>query len=237
MDGKTTTQSGISGSVLKMIAVITMVIDHLAAYLTAYRPDFFKFSFGTVAGRSITVNWIMRTIGRTAFPLFCFLVVQGFLYTRNHVRYGCALFIAALISEVPFDLVRGSAWDMGKQNVFFTLLFGYLGICCYEQFRDRLELQIPSVIALLAVAYFFRADYGVFGYGVIVLFYLIRENGIAMSLIGMIMLGWRSFPAYILIPMYNGRRGFIRGKVLKYAFYAFYPVHLLALYAVQCMLK
>lgn len=225
----------LSGSTLKLLAVIIMLIDHVAAFLYRY-AGWLSANVFTFHGKTFTAYKIMRYIGRSAFPLFCFLIVEGYLHTRSRLRYGIALFVAALIAEYPFDIVHG-AFPYAKQNVFFTLLFGYLGICCYERFRDRRLLLALSVIGLLVLSYFFKADYGLTGYCVILLFYLCRTDSLVVGLIGTVVLGVFSFPAYILMAMYNGERGFVKGPVMKYAFYAFYPVHLMILYGIQLLLK
>lgn len=227
-------RDGVSGSVLKLVAVITMLIDHLAAYLCDTFPEFFRYRFAAVSGLDINVYWIMRTVGRTAFPLFGFLIVEGYLHTRNRLRYAITLLIGALVSELPFDLLQQGRWYQ-HQNVFFTLLFGMLGIWCLERFRDRKWLQAVAVIGLFALSFLFGADYGVRGYSVIVLFYLLRMEYLALGIVGSLLLGIRTIAAYVLIAFYNGKRGFVKGTFAKYAFYAFYPVHLMILYLIRCL--
>ncbi len=227
-------RGGVSGSALKLVAVITMLIDHLAAYLCDTFPEFFRYRFAAVSGLDINVYWIMRTVGRTAFPLFCYLIVEGYLHTRSRLRYALALLIGALVSELPFDLLQPGKWYQ-LQNVFFTLLLGMLGIWCLERFRDKKWLQAVAVIGLFVLSYFFCADYGVRGYSVIVLFYLLRREYLALGIVGSLLLGIRTVPAYVLIAVYNGKRGFVKGNIAKYAFYAFYPVHLAILYLIRCL--
>lgn len=70
---------------------------------------------------------VIRKIGRPAFPVFCFFIVEGFCHTRNVKNYAVRLGIFALISEVPFDLaIFGTPFHWGHQNVFFTLFLGLL---------------------------------------------------------------------------------------------------------------
>lgn len=229
----------LSGSALKLIAVVTMLIDHIAAFLSAQLPvinrELFTFSAPFISDHTITLYFIMRSIGRTAFPLFCFLLVEGFLHTKNPVRYGLALFLGALLSEIPFDIVHG-ALPYGRQNVFFTLLLGYIGLCIYERFRDSNLLKAVLLVALFVFAWFFKADYSVTGVAFILLLYVARTELIVIAFVGCVLLQFASFPAYILMALYNGKRGFIKGPVLKYAFYAFYPAHLLLLYLLQQVL-
>ena len=121
---------GISGSTLKMIAVITMLIDHVAAgvlgrYLTMYALD------STPGAIDYNTLWIiyevMRGIGRVAFPIYCFLLVEGFTHTKSVGKYSLRLLLFAFVSEVPFDLLfNGKVVDLSYQNVFFTLWIGLL---------------------------------------------------------------------------------------------------------------
>ena len=118
---------GISGSVLKWFAVITMVIDHFgASVLETYVMNVWGRSplgnlFSDHWNELLRVDRILRYIGRPAFPIFCFLLVEGFLHTRDVKKYAMRLGIFALISEIPFDLaVRGKFFDWQYQNVYVT---------------------------------------------------------------------------------------------------------------------
>ncbi|MBO4325550.1 MAG: TraX protein [Lachnospiraceae bacterium] len=230
----------LSGSVLKLVAVITMLIDHTASFLNSYVPflrtELFTLSLPMLSSRTITPYFLMRCIGRTAFPLFCFLLVEGWKHTSNRFRYGLSLLIAALISEFPFDVVHGQV-PYNRQNVFFTLFLGYIALCIYERYRDRFALRGLLLIALFVFTYFFAADYRISGVAFILLIYVAQKDLIVIAFIGCIILQMASFPAYILMAMYNGRRGFVKGPVLKYAFYLFYPVHLMVLWLIQLALR
>ena len=225
----------LSGSALKAIAVVSMLIDHVAAHLLEADPQMTTVLF--TAG-TIRVSWyfILRTIGRLAFPIYCFLLVEGFVYTHDRKRYGCNLLAFALISEVPFDLVRKlTVVDITYQNVFWTLLLGYLGMYAYEKFANRPALQATCVIGLALVSMGLLCDYGARGYALILVLYWLRSNALAKTIIGccMTLATWRAGLAFIPINLYNGQRGFVRNTILKYAFYAFYPVHLLVLWQMR----
>ena len=88
----------LSGSALKMIAVITMLIDHIGAVLLSMYQPAQKILF-TLFGREYTVYLIFRDIGRAAFPIFCFLLLEGFRHTRSRFLYGRNLLLFALLSE------------------------------------------------------------------------------------------------------------------------------------------
>src|SRR5690554_6284341 len=88
--------------ILKILALTTMIIDH----------------YGAILQSNIL---IYRIIGRLAFPIYCFLLVEGYFNTSNVKNYAKRLFIFALISEIPFDLVFYGQIGFEHQNIFFTL--------------------------------------------------------------------------------------------------------------------
>lgn len=218
-----------SGSILKLIAVITMLIDHIGGNLIDKYTVLFSF-----AGRSIYLYPLMRGIGRMAFPLFCFLLIEGFIHTRNRVRYGVSLLIFAVISEIPWNLLHSGKFFYNSQNVFFTLFLGYLGLCSLKAFKKIPVLPFVSVVALAYLSYLIKTDYSLYGVAFIILLYGLRENEAIRPLAALILYNhWWAMSSFIPITLYNGKRGFIKGPVLKYAFYAFYPVHLLVIYLIK----
>ena len=95
---------------LKALAVVCMLIDHMGAVLFPH------------------LIW-MRIIGRLAFPIYCFVLSEGAVYTKNWLAYAGRLLWLALVSEIPFDLAFfGGVWYPGYQNVFWTLLLGLCAI-------------------------------------------------------------------------------------------------------------
>lgn len=228
----------LSGSALKVIAVVAMLCDHVTKRILAAYPAFTRplFSLG-----SSMVSWavIGESIGRLAFPIFCFLLVEGFVYTRDRERYGVNLLLFALVSEVPFDLCRSLVpFDPTYQNVFFTLFVSYLGLCALERYRERPALQATCVIGLALVSMGLLCDYGPRGYGLVLMLWFLRQNALAKTTLGccMTLATWRAGLAFVPINLYDGTRGFIRGPVLKFAFYAFYPVHLIVLWCLRVRL-
>ena len=221
-----------SGSILKILACLAMFLDHTAACCSGEFPWIDDVLF-TIAGKGITLQYLMRAVGRMAFPIFAFLISEGFVHTRNREKYALNLLAFALLSEIPFNLAFGGTLLHPKQNVFFTLLLGYAGIYFYEKYREANQGKyLLSILALLAVSIFLRADYGCFGYGFILLLYILRNSKVLMSVIGICVLPskWIGGAAFVPICMYNGKRGFATGKVAKYAFYLFYPLHLFVIY-------
>ena len=231
---------GISGGTLKIIALVTMIIDHAAAVFIA------------------NGDWYMigRGIGRLAFPIYCFLIVEGFFHTRNVKKYMARLFLFALVSEIPFDLAfYDTIFYKGHQNVFFTLFIGLITIWVSDyvlgQMRNKLSgkmsaamLTVMNLIAVFVILLagcvlaeaVFRCDYGASGICAIYIMYMFRNQRMSGFATAVCMLGVLSgslefLALFMLIPMhfYNGTRG----KQHKYFFYAFYPVHLLIL-AIIC---
>lgn len=228
----------LSGSTLKIIAVCAMAIDHFAASILYYKillPEFSRMQGVVEMSNWLILYQIMRTIGRIAFPIFCFLLVEGFRHTSDRKKYAFRLFLFALISEFPFDLALfDMPLDLQHQNVFFTLFIGLLVIWAMDaagKFRFGFPLQAAAVLAGGALAYFLKTDYDYKGILVIVVLYIFRRNRVLRTVAGCLSLLWEAPAclAFIPINLYNGKRGLS----LKYFFYAFYPVHLLIYAAIM----
>lgn len=228
----------LSGSVLKLIAVITMLIDHTGYVFYAF--PIFRQPLFTALGETVTIYFILRKIGRLAFPIYCFLIGEGLRHTRNQVKYLLRLLVFAVISEIPFNLmVSGNLLCPEHQNVFFTLFLGALSIYIYRSDLRNL-LKIVLMVAVLGISAVLNADYGAAGMVVILVLYVLRGHPIVQAIAGYPLFsgGLYAVAAFIPIHMYNGRRGFIKHPVLKYAFYLFYPLHMLLLVALkQLILK
>ena len=218
----------LSGSALKTLAIITMLIDHSAI---CFRPllDRERLVF---LGTRMTYYHMLRGVGRIAFPLFCFLLAEGCRHTRSRARYALSLFLFALLSELPYNLFNTGTLAYKTQNVFFTLLLGCLAIWAIEKWRQKPFLCALALLGLAGVSLLLKADYGWAGYCFIVLLYLLAEQPVAQLFAGITLLPWPGWLSVSFLPMnlYNGKRGYIRGPVGKYFFYAFYPLHLLLLW-------
>lgn len=135
-----------SGAALKAAAVLTMLIDHSAAvvisgFVSARHARLSKESLEILG---IVYKW-MRHIGRTAFPIFAFLVVEGFYHTRDRKKYAARLFLFAVLSEIPYDLaVYGKFCDWRAQNTLFTLFFGLLVIWLMDTARFTRETRVKK---------------------------------------------------------------------------------------------
>lgn len=253
--------------VIKCIALVSMLLDHIGI---------------------ITGNLVLRSIGRISFPLFAFLISNGLRYTKNAQKYALRLFLCALISEIPFDLMfSGRISFLTLDNVFFTLLLGLLYLIILDWLKKKFGYKVIflylfgfivlSVFCITAIA--ISCDYGWLGVLTVVLFGLIdiksKYYKIFVFLGLLILSSWDLWSYFIyvfletlkpkldmlkgsgilfnpnpptqwaklkllrlvsLVPifLYNGKSGQPKSKVsnqtLKYAFYLFYPVHLIVLY-------
>ena len=220
----------LSGSALKLIAVISMLIDHTSLVFVQELP-FMTAPVLTVMGQGITFYFVARKIGRLAFPIYCFLISEGFAHTRNRKKYLLRLLAFAVLSEVPFDLmVSGTFFNPASQNVFFTLFLGALAVYLYEHIHDD-PTKAPMMLVLVLAASFVRCDYGVRGIVLILLIYIFRNQRAVQAAVAYPLLsgGMAALAAFIPINMYNGKRGFVQSDLLKIFFYLFYPLHMLLL--------
>ena len=100
-------------------------------------------------------DWL-TCIGRIAFPLFAFMIVEGYFHTSNLKKYIKRLVIFAIISEIPFNLVMGnSLFYPLHQNVLWTFLLGILLIHLNEKAKKtgKIIIRVLTVIATVILAY------------------------------------------------------------------------------------
>lgn len=201
--------------VLKWIAIVTMLIDHVGAVF-----------FDDIVA--------LRCVGRLAFPIFCFLLVEGFYHTRDVKKYAVRLFVFALLSEVPYDLCfHFELFYVSGQNIFFTLLTGLLMMALLEREHAPWK-RICILLIASAAAQLLCFDYGCMGIAMIFCFYELRGSfsmkAAFVAVLNILSGPVQAFGALALIPIwfYNGERG----PSMKYFFYFFYPLHLLLLFGI-----
>ena len=223
-----------SGSTIKLIAILLMTIDHVAAYLMCDTPSCNQV-LCSFMGWDITVVTLMRGVGRMAFPLFGWLLVEGYIHTRNRFKYGRNLFLFALLSEIPFDLAAYGGWHLAHQNVFFTLWFAYYGLNLFEGFKNDLYNRTVAALVLFVTILLFRSDYCFAGFFYVMVLYYMRQYMVMKMLVGCYILPDTLFtlPATVPVMLYNGKRGFIKGTFFKYCFYIYYPLHLLVIWLLK----
>ena len=229
-----------SAYMIKLIACISMLLDHIGYY-------------------SSNDGLPLRVLGRLAMPIYAFFIAEGYRRTKNRLNYALRLLLFAVISEVPFDLYFfGRTYFPGYQNVFFMLFLALIAIWVFDELSKRYESRIPaflSLIAFCAVSELIHSDYGWEGILTCFIFFLYPVNEqqnmapAAISMLGIYFLRLISsggndfymlqvFRLAALLPLsaYNGKQTYITSpairKIIQYAFYVFYPAHLLILYAV-----
>lgn len=227
---------------LKMIALIAMTIDHIAAFLAVNVSDSGTYLNGMM---DLTTYTIFRGIGRLAYPIYCYLIVCGFLHTRNVKKYGLRLLIFAVISQVPYNLANFyDTFELHDLNIFFALLAGLVCIALIDSFKNHKNEKLkfaPAIIIiiLLCALYFSDNTYAVLGIIMIITFYYCKNS--PRNQFTIITLATLTFSnllqlfglvALLPINLHNHRKG----PSLKYFFYIYYPLHLLVIYLIRGML-
>lgn len=238
-------KSGITIDTIKIIAMVTMICDHIGFVLIdkgkLYGYNIYLYSYAITlpeAAPWLTARAILRMIGRLAFPLFAFCLTEGFVHTSNVYKYVARLAIFAFISEIPFDLACfNTPVDFSTQNVFFTLLIGFIGMMIIKRINDDLWiLKLFAFIGACFVGNLIRCDYGWQGVALILAIYLARNSKLVQTAVigaGGIMLslsraGFGGLAA-VITWFYNGKK---KENSLKYLFYLIYPIHLLLFYLI-----
>ena len=224
-------ESIMSSFILKIIAIISMFIDHLGYAIWG------KFSF-------------FNYIGRLAFPIFAFQISEGYTHTKNLKKYFFRLFLFAIISQIPFMLFTSIISTKFSLNIFFTLLLGLVCIFIYDKSRYKL-LGIITSIAIGFIAQISNCDYGFYGISIILIFHVFKSNFINASILfiiatilkylnPIIQSGFNNIylnlfictliPA-LFLAAYNNKKG----RNTKYLLYLFYPLHLLLIYVIHLL--
>ena len=240
----------INRTVLKLIAVIAMTLDHVAFAFLRYDTVAFQ---------------LMRLVGKITAPVMCYLLVEGFLKTSSRKKYLERLLIFAIIAYVPYILLGhpmvmlgyGSIWQLDF-NMLFTLALCLVMLMAMEKLWNREGSVMEKVVyvtpvLLVTIILSFFCDWLVFAPLFVANFYLCRDkknlmNGItALICIGFCIYTFASFDLYLnnsslamrysfyslgiflnfpLLGMYNHEKGKFD---LKYFFYAYYPFHLIVI--------
>ena len=183
-------ERGLNGAALKWIAMCSMFIDHIGAVVLEYglyyqggaeRMDFLlEQSWGVFL---YPLSLLLRILGRPAFLIYCFLLVEGFVHTRDRKKYGRNLLLFGLISEIPFNLaVANRVFDPMYQNVFFELFIGFLILCWIERAEKRTyglkEMDLVCLYTFIGcgAAVLAGADYNAVGILIIVFLYRFRNS-------------------------------------------------------------
>jgi hypothetical protein len=209
--------------ILKIIACITMILDHIKYVMP------------------ITNNFITQYFGRISFPLFAFVLTEGYVHTKDLKKYYERLIIFAIISQIPFMMFRTFVGEWKMLSIMVTLLLGLISITIYDKCENKFLGFIGAIIPIV-LGKILNVDYGAFGVAVIFIMYLFKDNEILLVFSYLIVLAMHfyirgklnflssnilTFIFYcvplVFILLYNGKQG----KKLKYFYYWFYPVHML----------
>lgn len=229
---KLNSKAGLSGNQLKMIALISMTIDHIGVQLLPQLT-------------------ILRVIGRLAFPIYAYMIAEGCQYTRNRKTYLLAMWGLAAICQMVYYFAMGSLYMCVL--VTFALAIGLIYAIDFGRNHKGIGWTVPA-LALIATVFIcevlprllpntdYAVDYGIWGVLLPVFAYLgtSQKDKFALMSAGLILLNrssggiqWFSIAALLPLYFYNGTRG---KRKLKYLFYIYYPAHLVAIHALSLIL-
>ncbi len=246
----------LTGFTLKIIALISMLIDHTlkAGFID---QKMLIDCFGMDIPGSYRLITFIEALGRLAFPIFAFMIAEGMRHTRSRKKYILQLLLFGVVSEIPFDLVlvpigiEGIPWHaflspITDLNVFFTLALGALGIALTEQLMGKNTpkslLFLPAAACALVGA-LLGVDYSLFGVLMIYSAYFLK--GRAAQLLGMAAIQFALYFGYLTNWAFAFSSNVLilylaacipllllalyngqRGRKCKWLFYIFYPAHL-----------
>lgn len=225
--------------VLKLIACITMFIDHFGHAIVPHLQVPYM----------VELYYICRIIGRIAFPIYCFLLAEGMRHTRNAGKYILRLAIGILLAELPFDYALEGHFCWSYQSVMVTLTLGAIMLLCMGK-TEKKWLKLLLVVPFAVLAELAKSDYGGWGILMIAVFALIdrlpfRVLGIllvnaamesaAIPVFGIpVSIQLLATLAMIPIALYSGEK-LTRSRAVQWGFYLFYPVHLLILWLITLL--
>lgn len=223
----------LSGAQLKYIAFLSMLIDHVNKVLIYPNLD---------GGILLHISNLFDILGRIAFPLFAFFIVEGYFKTRNRKKYLLNLLIFGVISEVPFDLfTSGTFFNPRFNNVMFSLALCLITIWIIDVLKTKMPrilwyfISLIIVTVMCFVAMFLSVDYDYHAIIIVYLLYVFYNKPFLSVILGYISIikEFWAFLGFGFILMYNGERG-KQSKILNYCFY---PVHLLILGLIRMWLN
>ncbi|MBQ8761809.1 MAG: hypothetical protein IJZ26_00610 [Clostridia bacterium] len=224
---------GLNRNILKYIAVIAMLLDHIALMLIP----------------AYTALWVvLRVIGRLTAPIMCYFLAQGFFYTSNKFKYGLRLFIFALISQFAYTFAFFNSFFVFDFNFIFTLFLCFLMLGAYTKILNPF-IKWACVILIILLTY--PCDWGLYAPLLVLMFYILKDYKqqqiMAFVLITLLFVVYQIltnvfsnisiiFPIIqlgllLFIPviyLYNQQSG-SKNRFHKWFFYIFYPLHLIVL--------
>ncbi len=225
-------RGGLSANTLKMIALVSMVFDHVGLLLL---DDYIPF----------------RVIGRIAFPVFAYLIAEGCRYTRNRARHFLEIFLLGVICQIGYFIARHDNYMCVLLTFSMSVIIIY-SIQCGRREKKMAWMPAAAILAAALVCYGIPAcypqwgiqfDYGFFGAMLPVFVFLAgtRKAKFCMTVVGIVcvclasgnMLQWWSLLSLIPLILYNGERG---SRDMKYFFYIFYPAHMVVISLIAVIL-
>ena len=217
----------INGAILKYIAFISMFIDHfnkaiITPLLNYQQPLVF-------------ISSLFDIIGRLAFPIFAFMIVEGFYKTKSRWKYLRNLLVFAVISEIPYDMFQSKVFINNRsQNIMWALALGLLTLIIVDKLKEKIKnkyiwilvsIILVAINAIIATLLSFDYDY----YSIIIIFilYIFYDKRFVGSILSYLVIIKEvySILGFATINFYNGKKG----RQNKLFNYLFYPVHLLIL--------
>ena len=226
-----------SGAQLKYIAFLSMLADHVNKALI--------YPFLSGEGILQRISDAFDILGRIAFPLFAFFLVEGFFKTGNRKKYLASLLIFGIISEIPFDMaLSGVFFEPNSNNIMFTLALMLITIWTIDILKEKMQnmskyiwypvsFVIVGIMCIISMVTGLDYEYHAIMIGYLFyIFYNKRVFAIFLGYLAIFKEVW-SLLGFSLILTYNGKRG----KQNKLFNYCFYPGHLLILGILRIYLK
>lgn len=234
--GKLMRKKVLSQEALKIIACVTMLIDHVGAVIVPYLSVPYM----------VTLYYIFRAVGRIAFPVYAFLLVEGMRHTRNPNKYILRLGLGVLLAEIPFDFGLFGGWTWENQSVMVTLTLGAVMLLCMMKAENKMLKQLIVLLFAFA-AELVHCDYGFWGIMMMGVFALTEKFPVQALCI--LLINWlipsvdipvlgmnisiQLFAVLAMVPIafYSGKK-LTHNRAVQWGFYLFYPAHLLALWII-----
>lgn len=212
---------------LKLIAIITMTFDHIGVFFVV--PPFYV---------------LFRVIGRIAFPIFCFLITEGFVHTRSIRKYILRLSVLAVVSEPILDkCLYGTFFYSQSQSVLIQFVIALFALCLLKKMDDKYKnrifirnlLRVLIILLLSVITYICKTEYGILGFMMILSSYYFRQN-LPVLVPALLACNFfflnpiQAFGGLAVLPiiLYKGKQGRKAGLWT----YFYYPVHIAVLYVI-----
>ncbi|MBR4991747.1 MAG: hypothetical protein IKY86_01990 [Clostridia bacterium] len=217
---------GLNGNRLKLLALLTMTVDHIGVYLL---PQY----------------GILRIIGRLAFPIYAYFIAEGCTHTKNRKKYLLQMAGMALLCQLVYFFAMGSLF----QCILVTFTLSILTICAIDSGSSAKAVAALCAVVLITVFLpqwlsntDFAVDYSLWGVLLPVAVWLAKTRrhkllctAILLSMLALDFGGvqWYGLLALLPLSLYDGTRG---SRRLKWLFYWYYPLHLAAIYGIGFLL-